>query len=272
MRIRRGIGLAVVAGSLLVGIGCAGPPAQRATGSPSATAGRAPSGTAVPPEPLIGRAAGSIRVATLTSPSGGAYRFHAGPRSVTASASPETHDVNIREVFWSRRAPFGVDGQVCATWNDPATFVDDPYPQPGLALRIAASGAAGGLRAVTVTQSVYGGGIWIVWVDGWDTATSRDPTGIASFNVYGIVGRGAHRVASPWHVCARTSGERVEVKIWTGGHAEPPWDDPDHVFAANLPSQWVYGGYAGGYVGHLKPSQKATFTDLAGWASGRTVS
>lgn len=202
------------------------------------------------------------KVAVLTSPSGQQYHFSGDEAALTVRASSLLTDDNVRQVFWPAGDPYLADQQVCMVWRTPAVTLGDPYPQPGLALRIAPSTSGGrGIRAVTITQNVFQRAIWRAWVDVWDTGRSDAPQSVANFDLYPVVGVNTHMMASPWHVCGRTRGRRVDLKVWITG-AEPPWTDRRHVFAATLPAGWNRPGYAGGYIGHLRAGRVARFSGI----------
>lgn len=218
--------------------------------------------TTLPPGPPMGRVAGPGNVATLTSADGRAYGYTGDGAHTTAWAGDGPIDENLREVFWPADTPFRLDHEVCMTWNDPATNGDRPYPQPGLALRIAPSGADGtGVKAVTITQNVFGSAIWLAWVGVWDTGSGVMPAGVARFDLFSIVSADAHTMQSPWRVCGRVRGDQVTFKVWIDG-PEPSWSDPTHVFGTTIPREWVQPGYAGGYIGHLHSGGSATFDDI----------
>lgn len=215
-----------------------------------------------PPGPEMGVPVASGRAATLTAPAGQSYHFGGDATHTTAHAAPTETNPNIRTLFWGPEAPYVADQQVCLTWDDPATTLGRPYPQPGLAFRIAPSGPAGtGIRAVTITQNVFGRAIWIAWVNTWDTSKRATPDPVTRFDLYPIVSIDSNTMRSPWHVCGRVRGDEIDFKVWIDG-AEPTWNDPHHVFSTHLPAGWDTPGYAGGYIGHLQPGAVASFSDI----------
>ncbi|HET8929979.1 MAG TPA: hypothetical protein VFN21_04915 [Acidimicrobiales bacterium] len=238
------------------------PNTAASTTSTTTTTSSTTTTTTLPPGPVMGRTAAPGRVAELTSTQGQAYSYTGNAKHTTAWAGDGPIDENIREVFWPAGTPFQLDHDVCMTWHDPATVVDRPYPQPGLALRIAPSGLDGTeVRAVTVTQNIYGGAIWIAWVDVWDSAHGTMPIGVAQFDLFPIVGVGERTMAPSWRVCGRLRGDQVAFKVWVDG-PEPSWSDPSHVFTTTIPDEWVQPGYAGGYIGHLHAGRAAAFSDI----------
>ncbi len=223
--------------------------------------------------PVFGTAAGPIQHGTLYSDSGSQYRFTGDGQTVTASA-PTPSDPSIREAFWRTDTPYYVDQQSCLTWNDNSLSQGGEPIQPGLAMRIAPSGANGeGVKAITVTENVMFYGVWIFNVHVWDSTNTAAPfTLVGQFDLSDLTvmwtddANGepqASLVPPPWHVCARTQGDQFSFKLWTGTNPEPAWDDPTRVFTTTLPDGWVYPGYSGGYVGHLHQDQSATFTGFS---------
>lgn len=240
------------------------PPMRRSpsTAASTTTTSMTSTTTTLAPGPIMGRTAPPGRAATLTSTAGQIYSYTGDEHDAVAWAGDGPIDENIREVFWPAGTPFQLDHDVCMTWNDPATVADRPYPQPGLALRIAPSGpGSSGVRAVTITQNVFGGAISIVWVDVWDSAYGTMPTGVAKFDVGPIVAVGEGTMAPTWRVCGRVRGAKVAIKVWVDG-PEPSWSDPTHVFTTTIPDEWVQPGYAGGYIGHLHAGGAAAFSDI----------
>lgn len=210
----------------------------------------------------MGEAVPSGRAVTITSPTGQAYVFSGDARTTTITAPETITDQQIRSVFWDPRTPSRRDHGVCMTWDDPATSVDDPHPQPGLAFRIAPSGADGrGVRLITITQNVFAGAIWNAWVNTWDTSVSAEPDPVAQFDLYPVVHVDTRSMRTPWHVCGRVRGEVVAFKVWVDG-PEPAWSNPRHVFTTRLPPGWDTPGHAGGYISHLRAGGKATFSDI----------
>lgn len=220
------------------------------------------------PDPEFGVPSGVGVVATLTAESGERYEFSGSPDRLTATAPATVTDGNIREVFWPEDARWQADQRSCATWEDTASSPGSPLlnRQMGLALRIAPATDDGrGIKAVTLTQNIVAGATWRFWVDVWHVTDAATPAfaGVQTFDVAPVVGApGFGEVPPPWHVCAETVGSTFRFKLWAGADPEPPWDDPDHVFATELPAGWDYPGYAGGYVGHLRASESASFSNL----------
>lgn len=209
-----------------------------------------------------------VQVGILTSASGHHFEYSGTARRVTARGPAGSDDGNLREVFWRPKADPHRDQEVCTVWDDTADSSGSPdgNRQMGLALRIApATGDGRGIKAITLTQNVYGGATWMFWVDVWNVTDPARPDfdGVKQFDLHSIVGSSDHAVPPPWHVCARVQGLTFRFKIWSATEVEPTWHDATHVFTATLPNGWNYPGHAGGYVGHLHSSQTASFSDLA---------
>jgi hypothetical protein len=102
------------------------------------------------------------------------------------------------------------------------------------------------------------------WVDVWNVTDPARPDfdGVKQFDLHSIVGSSDHAVPPPWHVCARVQGLTVRFKIWSADEVEPTWQDATRVFTTRLPAGWDYPGHAGGYVGHLRATQPASFSNL----------
>jgi len=66
----------------------------------------------------------------------------------------------------------------------------------------------------------------------------------------------------PWHVCARTVGDRVDMKAWFASQAEPSWTDTEAGGSVGLPSGWDQPGAVGFYAGHLPPGRTMELEDL----------
>ncbi len=209
-----------------------------------------------------------VVVGTLTSASGHHFDYTGTANRLTARGPADSVDGNIREVFWQSGSVRRSDQQVCTIWDDTSQSPGSPHGnrQMGLALRVAPATSDGrGLKAITLTQNVYGGATWMFWVDVWNVTDPARPDfdGVKQFDLHSIVGSSDHAVPPPWHVCARVQGLTFRFKIWSATEVEPTWHDATHVFTATLPNGWNYPGHAGGYVGHLHSSQTASFSDLA---------
>lgn len=237
------------------------PPAPPATSATTVVPAAAASTTTAPADLVVHRG-------ILTGGDRQPYDYRTTPTEIVVAATGDATARNIREVFWLDGSPFGVDQEACITW-DVLAHDGVAFPtQSGLALRIAPAGTD--LRAVTVNQAVWGNRHWLLSVNTWDTTRSgsvHEP--LEPIDAWPLVGvpaaePGGHDsvVGPPWHVCARTDGLELTVKLWTQRDPEPGWDDADHVFTRTLPDGWDHAGYSGGYVGHVVPGESAVFADL----------
>lgn len=208
-----------------------------------------------------------VQVGILTSASGHHFDYSGTARRITARGPVGSDDGNLREVFWSPKTAPHRDQEACTVWDDTADSPGSPdgNRQMGLALRIAAATGDGhGIKAITLTQNIYGGATWKFWVDVWRVVDPAQPEfdGVKQFDLLPIVGNGDHAVPPPWHVCARVQGLTFRFKIWSADEVEPTWQDATRVFTTRLPAGWDYPGHAGGYVGHLRATQPASFSNL----------
>ncbi len=221
-------------------------------------------------DPVIGQASGPVRRATVTSKWGMTYHYAGGRDVVFAQRPAHPDDGNVREVFWYDDAAYAADQEVCATWNTVAAVPSTGLLQPGLALRIApVTGDNRGIKAVTVTQNIYYGAIWLFNVHVWNSLSALPDTQIAQYDFSEVVGSllrngrfDPHMAPVPWHVCARATDRLFSFKIWVGSEPEPAWNDPVRSRSLTLPAGWNHPGYAGGYMAHLHRGQAAAFTDV----------
>lgn len=221
-------------------------------------------------QPEFGTDAGPIRYGVLTGTPGLHYAFTTDGSDITATAPAPFPDGNVREVYWTDHTSWNRDQEACSTWDTFGASYDKPI-QPGIALRIAPTGANGeGIKAITLTESVWYSAVWIFNVLLWDsTKTGHEATTVAQFDLSPIVGKfgvddegnfQSTLVGPPWHVCAAVTGDLFRFKVWTGADQEPTWSDPTHVFSATLPDGWDYPGAAGWYIGHLRETNSATIS------------
>ncbi len=228
--------------------------------------------TATACNPIFGETNGPVQRAVMTTGSGLTYDYSGDRTTVTAVTPGAFPDGNVREIFWHTEDPFYANQQTCLTWETLATSQPGGLLQPGIATRIAPTPDGTGVRAITVTQNIWYAGVWIVNVHTWDSTRPGNPySKIVSFDLSALVGRIWYDdqgvlhwdlKEGPWRVCTRTWGDQFSFKIWTLDEPEPAWDDTDHVFSTTLPEGWTYPGYAGGYIGHLREGQTATFGDF----------
>jgi hypothetical protein len=200
----------------------------------------------------------AIAHALLTSDGDDSYVYEGSGPELRVSAPSTNSSSNLRNLFWPASAPSATDGGSCSTW---AGETDDTYIQQGTALRVQTDADGKVMRAVTVTKNIAYGVIWVFNVTLWDTSSRSPRTGVAQVNLKAIVAGKPF----PWHLCARAIGTAVTLKVWAGDEPEPEWGDLSHGGSATLPSEWVYPGKAGWYIGHLPPGGFASFSNLETW-------
>lgn len=193
----------------------------------------------------------------LTSDGDDSYLFEGSGRDVRVTASATNDAANMRALFWPASAPTVADSQSCATWTGQT---EEGSVQQGAALRVTTDDA-GATRAITVTKNIFFGFDSIFNVHVWDTGASPPSKGIMQLDMI----KPLREKPFPWHLCARVSGTLLTIKVWTADEPEPEWGDGLHDASAALPSEWVYKGKAGWYIGHLPLGGFATFTDLETW-------
>lgn len=250
----------IVAGTLAIGliIGCV-PAADTADTDPDPTI------SLFVPEPDLR----PLEHRSLTSPTGAGYDYRFdGPLVVVSNPNPD--DGGIREVFWRGQGAKSADQTSCLDWHNVADIDGNSITQSGVAVRIDPS-SDGNVRAITVTQNVWGNASWAFNVHLWDTRVPElHRYSLGSIDVAAAIVDErtdehlsfAERVAAtPWHVCARAIGDEFSFKVWTDAEDEPGWDDQTHVFSKKLPEGWDYPGYSGGYIGHLVDGQSALFIE-----------
>lgn len=228
--------------------------------------------------PVFGDDTGGVRRYVMSRYSDASYLYDGDMADLTVLDVAPFTDGNVREFFWDTKHPYLADQQTCMNWETIAKSGSETT-QPGLAMRIAPNGPDGkGLKAISINENIWSAAVWVIKVllwesDGTDTRDGSDHSfvGAASFDASAIVGKmwmdngvlHSTLIRAPWHICARTQGLQVTVKLWTGTNPEPAWDDPVHVFTSVLPEGWDYPGYSGGYLGHLAANQTATFSGFS---------
>jgi len=201
----------------------------------------------------------AIAHGVLTADSADSYAYTRSGPVLAVTGLPTNASSNLRHLFWPAAAPSAADGQSCATWTEPT---DPGNLQQGAALRVLTDADGNVLRAVTVTKNIFYGVWWVFNVAVWDTTLEEPRTGIAQVDMVTVVGGQPY----PWHLCARTVGAVLTMKVWAGDDPEPAWGDDSHGGSVTLPPEWVYPGKAGWYIGHLEPGGRASFTNLRTWA------
>ena len=90
---------------------------------------------------------------------------------------------------------------------------------------------AGATRAITVTKSIWGGADRFYNVHTWDTSRSPVLEQVAGHDLSAAI-----TSDEPRRLCARVSGARVELKVWTIDAPEPAWGDPVATRTVDLPA------------------------------------
>jgi len=188
------------------------------------------------------------------------YTFTDDPTGFSVVAPPSNAGNNLRLAVVRTDARASIDQRACATWNGPSSGVI----QPGVVLRARID--AHRTRAIMVSDGIYVGVRTIFNVHLADS-TAAEPfrkVGVVSLP-YSVGQNPFHQAPLPWRICARVVGTEVTVKAWpiAAYRGEPRWGDPVTSGTVAVPSDWVYRGLAGVYVGHLEPGQQTRFSDVA---------
>ena len=177
--------------------------------------------------------------------------------ALRAQALPTNAGTNLRVVFWPKGVDRATDGESCARWSGRTGALT----QQGAALRVVRSGTR--VRAVTITQNILYGARWNFNVHVWDPAADPPLRKVGDVSLTELFRETG--IEGDVEVCARTLGDRAEVKVWRPWQAEPAWGDPHHGGAVALPRAVRFAGQAGWYVGHLGADEHADFSDLSTW-------
>jgi len=175
--------------------------------------------------------------------------------TVVLDAPATNRSINSRSVYHRLDAVPSTDVQACATVSHSGLPV-----QEGIALRVVAAG--GRTTAITVTKNIWAGSPWFYNVHLWDTAQPMPLQQVASFDMSAAIGWPLPFATTGPRLCARAIGDRIELKVWPAGSAEPAWNDPVAARAVAVDAAWVHEGRAGWYIGHLPPGGWARATDL----------
>lgn len=196
--------------------------------------------------------------ATLTSDKADAYTFTSGSGAVTVNAPTTNTGINLRVLFWPAAGRVTADSQSCADW----TSQTGPTQQ-GALMRIA-SLSNGGLRAILVTKNIWFYGEYYFNVYVVDTTHAPMLTRVGYVSLRGELQRApALYQPLPWFMCARVTGDQVQILVWHYGEPPPQWGDRSHGGTVKLPAGWIYPGRAGWYIGHVPPGGSAGFTNLS---------
>jgi hypothetical protein len=199
-----------------------------------------------------------LRPLTLTEDDGDAYRWtDEGDGVIEVVPADGNQGSNLRQVLPDTNE-VSQDQESCATWEGPI----DEHAQPGVALRIAEDD--GRVRAITVSNNVWSAARYHWNVHLADSSAERPMTPGGRGVVPDFASDLADLSPLPWRMCARVDGNQLIAKIWSVEErdSEPDWDDPDNTFRLQVPSEWVYEGKPGVYLGHLSPDERSTFSDI----------
>ncbi len=202
----------------------------------------------------------SISSAVISADGTDRYTITRRDDSVEAAAVASNVAGNLRKVFWPSDGPDVADAQSCAVW---ASQIDGSRTQQGAALRITTLG--GVTRALTVTKNIAYGFVWVFNLHAWDSSVTPQKSSIGQIDLSPVFAPNGTVVPLPWHLCARTLRGRLAFKAWPGTEPEPKWGDTTHGGSGPIPAGWEGPGRAGWYIGHLRPGETATFTNLRTW-------
>ena len=191
-------------------------------------------------------------VATRDGPRTYEFATTSGGDRVTVHAPPGTGR-NLRMVWTTRDVPVSRDHEACDTWG----ITDGPITQQGVALRVVDERGSVA-RALCVMKNIWQGGTWIFNVIGFDHGSF---TLLGSVDLSGTFDRDGLVPALPWRMCARVRDRTLVWKVWPTARPEPAWGDAGYGTTITLPTEWVYAGRPGFYVGHLEAGDDALFTD-----------
>jgi hypothetical protein len=184
--------------------------------------------------------------------------------SVRVSAPTSNRGSDSRTLLWRTSAPATRDHVSCTT----TTHTGLPI-QEGVALRLARSTDGSSVRGITVQKNIAFGLDWIYNVHLWDTSRPRrDGTLgsslalLAQFDMHEVIPARTDRDQAR-RLCARVTGDVVELKVWVPRLPEPDWDDDRHVRSVRLPAGWRHVGRPGLYVAHVPSGGRVTMTDVS---------
>ena len=182
------------------------------------------------------------------------YEFASTPdgRAVTVH-SPTGTGRNLRMVWRMSATPVSLDHEACDTWGP----TDGPITQQGVALRVVDDRGSVS-RAICVMKNIWMGGDWVFNAIGFDRGSF---VLLGTIDLSEVFDPGGLVTPMPWRMCARVRSRTLAWKVWPTARAEPAWGDAEFGTTVTLPSEWVYPGRPGFYVGHLETGADAEFTD-----------
>jgi hypothetical protein len=201
---------------------------------------------------------GTYTAGTITPDHGDAYTIVDQGSGFTAKAPKSNASANLRLAVVKDSAPMSVDQSACINWSGPNSNIT----QPGLVLRNHTDN--GRTQAIMVTNNII-----FAFRPGFNVhlADSTAPTRlkqIGSGSLTEAVGGFYDPKPFPWRICARAQGTTVDVKAWSvpSFPTEPAWGDPKFGYSVQVPSDWVFAGRPGAYIGHIAPGGSAKLTSL----------
>jgi hypothetical protein len=128
--------------------------------------------------------------------------------------------------------------------------------QQGVAFRFRK--VPGGTRAIAVLKNVIG------WHSAFnfmlfDTSTPQRYWQLGRVSLAPVLST----VPLPWRFCARLIGNVLTFKVWPTARPEPAWNDPAYGGRFVVPAGWSAPGRSGWYIGHLRSTDQAQFTELS---------
>jgi hypothetical protein len=201
------------------------------------------------------------------------YTYNERTNNVKIAAASTNTGGNLRELFWPANSPNVLNAESCSTWSNQT----DGLTQQGAALRIIETPTS--MRAVTVTKNIWMGGTWMFNVHVWDTS-QPGLNQIAGFDMSEVTGKmwwdennklQSNLKPFPWHLCARTIGNKLQLKVWVTSNdpsspdynaKQPSWNDAKYVRETQIPDGWVQPGKTGWFIGHINPGNYAEFQGL----------
>lgn len=198
----------------------------------------------------------------LTPDGADTYSITQANGTVTTTAPTTNTGSTLRAVFWPTSALDLDNSRVCITWATQSA----PSVQEGTVHHVTV--LPDRVRAVTLTKNVIYDIFWVFNVHVWDTTQNPAFAQVAQFDMIDVMFRpdGTYQLL-PWRVCTEMIGATLRFKIWFPNvMAEPAWSDARYARSATVPAGWVTRGKSGGYVGHVPPGGRATYTAWGVWS------
>ena len=229
----------------------------------AASAPQRPPTTKVPPP-------GPLHNAMVTTTPGARERYVYSTigDSVTVASSPGNTSGNLRVVFWRGRAPESTDQQVCMRPADPRWSCPTRARITGCPSCARAAGEGDRCRPERVRACILADSGHHVRRDEYrrsleHEADRDDRTGHHGPRDHFLSRRKSRRRAAEWPLARLRPGDRSQARRSRSGARAAP--EPDSSASAKpvhtvmLPVGDVYPGYAGGYIGHVRPGRCLRF-------------